>query len=56
MNEISGDVMQDLVLWLSAHEYEIESGENDFGDLRELFFELFDRNAGEDENGKPVSW
>lgn len=54
MNEILDDTMQDLILWLHNHEHEIESGENDFGELRQLFYELFDRKAGENSNIESV--
>ena len=43
---ISGDAAQDLINWLAAHEDDIKNGINDFGDLRTIFLEIFDRDAG----------
>lgn len=41
------DVMQDLLIWLHAHEDDIANDINDYGDLKELFCQLYNREAGE---------
>ena len=38
-----------FIAWLKDHEDDIEHGYNDFGDLREIFWELVGRNAGEED-------
>lgn len=44
---IDPDTWQDFIIWLDAHEDDIAAGINDFGDLRDIFFEVMFRNAGE---------
>lgn len=47
MENIDPDVMQDFLIWLSRHELDIADEMEDFGELQELFFALYGRNAGE---------
>lgn len=54
MEKVDPDTMQDFLLWLGSHEDDIQYGINDFGELRELFHQLFDRNAGEPCNDTPL--
>lgn len=51
---IDPDTWQDFLIWLSVHEYDIEIGINDFGDLRGIFYEVIGRNAGEPDNDEPI--
>lgn len=51
--EISPDTMQDLLIWLKYRENDIADGIEDFGELRTLFFELYGRNAGEEDEAEP---
>jgi len=47
MKDIDSDTMQDFLNWLSDREQDIADGSEDFGELRAIFYSLFDRNAGE---------
>lgn len=47
MREISPDTMQAFMAWLERHEDYISAGLGDVAELREVFFELHGRNAGE---------
>ena len=44
---ISGDSAQDLIEYLESHEDDIKYGINDFGRLRDIFLDIFERNAGD---------
>lgn len=45
--DISGDSAQDLIYYLLSHEDDIKQDINDFGDLRHIFLDIFEREAGE---------
>lgn len=46
MGKVDGDTMQDLINWLYSHEDDIKHRINDFGELHNLFVQLFDREPG----------
>lgn len=46
MGKVDGDTMQDLINWLYSHEDDIKHSINDFGELHNLFVQLFDREPG----------
>jgi len=52
--DIDPDVMQDFLIWLKSRESDIEHGIEDFDELRELFFILCGRNAGESEDSNQI--
>mgnify|MGYP006909080876 CR=1 FL=1 len=54
MVTIDNDTMQDFILWLRNREEDIANGREDFGDLRELFHQVFDRNADEPPIDTPL--
>lgn len=55
MRELDGDQMQDLINWLAGREAEIADGSEDFFMLRDIFFSLFGRHAGE-MTSADVTW
>jgi hypothetical protein len=56
MNDLDGDQMQDLIIWLAGRERDIADGVDDFFELREIFFSLFGRNAGEPVDESDMVW
>ena len=56
MNKLDDDQMQDLINWLAGRESDIASGSEDFFELREIFFSLFGRNAGEPVGVNECPW
>lgn len=46
-SDISGDSVQDLVNWMHGRESDIAADMEDFGELRNIFREIFGRNAGD---------
>ncbi len=51
MKNIDPDTAQDFLIWLSSHESDIQNEVNDFGDLKDLFCQLFSRYPGYREDG-----
>lgn len=56
MKDLNGDQMQDLINWLAGRESDIADGVEDFFELREIFFSLFERNAGEPVVENEIPW
>lgn len=54
MDKVDPDTMQDFLIWLSNHEEDIAIGINDFDELRDLFYQLYGRNAGDTDDNKPL--
>jgi hypothetical protein len=46
-NDISGDSAQDLINWMHGRENDIANNMEDLGELKSIFREIFERNAGD---------
>lgn len=54
MNKVDNDTMQNFLDWLKSREDDIAYGIEDFDELRDLFYQLYGRNAGEKDKEKPL--
>jgi len=54
MEKVDDDTVQDFLIWLKGRESDIADGIEDFGELQELFHQLYGRNAGEPDADTPL--
>ena len=56
MINIDGDDAQDFINWMHTHELDIANDINDFGELKNVFFAIFDRHAGDSKLDSMGIW